>query len=116
MRRWLIFLLLVVVQFQYSWVLAAAYCQHESGSAAQHFGHHHHPHHAGAADGDAPLQVPGGGDGDCVACHAGIAGALSGFDWLPASGFGAETISPPAGPLPAPPTAPPERPNWSVSA
>ncbi|MCB5190783.1 hypothetical protein LG198_08605 [Methylobacillus arboreus] len=33
-----------------SWAVAGAYCAHEHGTAAQHFGHHDHEHHGDEAD------------------------------------------------------------------
>ena len=41
MRKFLFFVMAVVV-FQFSWIAIGAYCGHESGQAAQHFGHHQH--------------------------------------------------------------------------
>lgn len=44
MRRWFSILLLVLLPIQFSWAAAAAYCEHESGARADHFGHHEHDH------------------------------------------------------------------------
>ena len=49
MHRWLAIFLLVFLPLQSAWAAASVYCQHESGSAARHFGHHVHQH---AASGD----------------------------------------------------------------
>jgi hypothetical protein len=38
--RRFIYLVLTILALQLSWSAVAAYCQHESGRAAQHFGHH----------------------------------------------------------------------------
>jgi hypothetical protein len=38
--RRFIYLVLTILALQLSWSVVAAYCQHESGRAAQHFGHH----------------------------------------------------------------------------
>lgn len=38
-RRFLL-LVLTIFALQLSWTAVAAYCEHESGRAAQHFGHH----------------------------------------------------------------------------
>ena len=38
--RRFIYLVLTILALQLSWSVIAAYCQHESGRAAQHFGHH----------------------------------------------------------------------------
>lgn len=47
-----IFLILMVclIPFQITWAMAGAYCEHESGKAAQHFGHHDHVHSAPDSD------------------------------------------------------------------
>ena len=49
MRKWLAIVLLVFLPLQFSWAAVASYCQHETGAAAKHFGHHAHQHKA--ADG-----------------------------------------------------------------
>lgn len=38
--RRFIYLVLTILALQLSWSAVAAYCEHESGRAAQHFGHH----------------------------------------------------------------------------
>lgn len=38
--RRFVFLVLTILTLQLSWAVAAAYCGHESGRAAEHFGHH----------------------------------------------------------------------------
>ena len=44
MRRCLSILLLTFMPFQFSWAAVGTYCEHESGTRAQHFGHHEHKH------------------------------------------------------------------------
>ena len=44
MRRCLSILLLMFMPFQFSWAAVGTYCEHESGTRAQHFGHHEHKH------------------------------------------------------------------------
>ncbi len=69
--------LLIWFPFQISWAAVSSYCQHESGAAAQHFGHHDHVHHASAADdhggsdhkGKAGHSQNGSVDNDCASCH-----------------------------------------------
>ncbi len=118
MRRWLSILLLVFLPFQFSWAAVAGYCQHETGAAAQHFGHHDHQHQAAAdQDGTPDAKTLGGGiDGDCVACHASCAAAIFSTASLPASSSASFAIPWLPGNLTAPPLAHPERPNWSVLA
>jgi len=45
-RKFILFVMTVVV-LQFSWTAISAYCAHETGRAAQHFGHHQH---SGSAD------------------------------------------------------------------
>lgn len=40
LARRFIYLVLTILALQLSWSVVAAYCEHESGRAAQHFGHH----------------------------------------------------------------------------
>lgn len=42
MARRFLYILLAVMTFQLSWSVAADYCAHEVGRAANHFGHHEH--------------------------------------------------------------------------
>ncbi|MBN9422427.1 MAG: hypothetical protein BGO63_15135 [Candidatus Accumulibacter sp. 66-26] len=116
MRRWLATLLLVLLPFQFSWAAVGGYCQHETGAAAKHFGHHNHQHetHPGdAGEHETPKgNVLGAVDSDCSACHAASVAALPDFAALPAlaaSSFAIPWF--PASPA-APPDAQPERPNW----
>lgn len=113
-RLFLVFLLLAV-PIQMSWGAAGSYCQHESGDAAQHFGHHDHRHHPLPADskdeGKSPLQP----HADCAACHLNCPTAISASSvsvTLP-SGF---IVADP--PRPLSPMFPerPERPKWTPAA
>jgi hypothetical protein len=74
MRRLLTLLLIMLLPLQFSYAVAASYCQHESGNAAHHFGHHAHVHkvadhddHAGKGKSKSKLFV----DNDCTGCHWG---------------------------------------------
>lgn len=42
MARRFILILLAVMTFQFTWNVISNYCMHESGRAANHFGHHQH--------------------------------------------------------------------------
>ena len=53
-RRY-IYLVLTILALQLSWSVVAAYCEHESGRAAQHFGHH-------SSEADAHKLASGGKD------------------------------------------------------
>lgn len=50
LRRVVLLLMITLLPFQMSWAMAGAYCEHESGKAAQHFGHHDHVHTAPDSD------------------------------------------------------------------
>jgi len=84
MRKWLAIFLLVFMPLQLSWAAIASYCQHETGAAAKHFGHHDHQHKATDGKETAPDPAKtGGGDPDCASCHAGCSSALPGEVTLP---------------------------------
>ncbi len=71
MPRLFMIFLIVLMPLQLSWAAMASYCQHETGAAAKHFGHHDHQHKA--ADGKEKAPDPaktGGNDLDCASCHA----------------------------------------------
>jgi hypothetical protein len=117
MRRWLTILLLLFLPFQFSWAAVASYCQHETGTAAQHVGHHEHKHQVDANhDGVPDTSSTGSLDNDCGICHASCGVATFGdvatllvsrvsfaIPWTP-------------GNLTSPPDTPPERPNWLILA
>jgi hypothetical protein len=42
LRRTVSLVLAFVIAFQLSWAAAGTYCMHETGRAAEHFGHHAH--------------------------------------------------------------------------
>jgi hypothetical protein len=44
MRNLVVIFLLIFMPLQLSWVAVTSYCQHETGAAAKHFGHHTHKH------------------------------------------------------------------------
>ncbi|MDR0716401.1 MAG: hypothetical protein LBF50_03145 [Azoarcus sp.] len=118
MRRLFAIFFLICLPLQLGWASAAAYCAHERGAAADHFGHHAH----GQADetrgdsegGDGTTSLSGG---DCGFCHVACATAL-----LPdavrmaLAGVGqAHAASLYPWPRSAP-AAQPERPKWSRPA
>ncbi|MBC7945409.1 MAG: cobalt-zinc-cadmium resistance protein [Burkholderiales bacterium] len=73
MKRFALILLLLVVPVEASWAAVAAWCQHEQGQAANHFGHHDHKHQ-GTDDGS---DDPGKPHNDCGFCHFASAQSLS---------------------------------------
>ncbi len=80
MRRWLIVFMLLMVQLQFVWGAAAAYCGHEAtGSLAQHFGHHEHSHEGDDSRTLTPVEDSNGLGilhADCGSCHFGTSGTL----------------------------------------
>ena len=60
--------MLLALPFQFSWAMAAVYCQHEQGPTVQHFGHHTHQHQEAEPSGHKGQlsQV----HQDCGYCHA----------------------------------------------
>jgi len=113
MRRWFLILILFVMPTQFAWALAGDFCEHESGKAAHHFGHHDHEHQVDSK-GD-PSKSPQNTDNDCSTCLAGhvVAPPLS---MLPLSLIAAPIPHGPVDQLAtSAPLSLPERPNWSFS-
>ncbi len=116
MRRWLAIFLLVLLPFQFSWAAVAAYCGHESGTQAQHFGHHEHQH-ADHAKGVKHADPSGKGgssvlDFDCGHCHSTCC-SLPAMIGAPVSPLlAAEPLAPVHGPVRTLAQNPPERPQW----
>ena len=80
MRRWFLIFLLLMVQFQFVWGAAAAYCGHETSAAiVPHFGHHEHRHQGDDPRAPTPEEnsIGQGIDhADCGTCHLGTSGTL----------------------------------------
>ncbi len=74
MKR-LLFLLLILLPLQWSAAAVASYCQHETGMAAKHTGHHNHKHD-GSTNEETP-QPPAQTHNDCGMCHLNCGGAVS---------------------------------------
>ncbi|ELX11408.1 hypothetical protein DUF2946 [Janthinobacterium sp. HH01] len=114
MKKFLLILLLTILPIQYSWSMAAVYCQHEPAPVT-HFGHHGHHHQAQADDGadkTKPVKV----HSDCEVCHHAVQASLPGGAAL------ALAVAPDGH---APPLLPrylsyisdgPARPNWLLVA
>ena len=119
MARRLLFIVLTAFVLQLSWGMIGSYCTHETGKAANHFGHHQHQHKATAQDNAEPgtsLAKKSAPHVDCASC-AHIASAIIGLSpavvQLVVSGF----------PPPERDTSldslahtPPERPQWHAAA
>jgi hypothetical protein len=116
MIRRFVYLLLVAFTLQLSWGAVAAYCEHESGRAARHLGHHEHEApsaDAGDASGASKKASP---HTHCSSCsHAAL--AATGLDTgrahpLPV----AIAAAAPAVHISSAYLAPPERPQWLHAA
>lgn len=84
MKRLVIVFLLVFLPLQMSWGAVTAYCEHEQGTSAQHFGHHAHQHKSTADSAkqskDSKLKL----DPDCAFCHHGWVKLACGHVFIPA--------------------------------
>jgi len=122
MRHWLLVFMLVLLPIQSSWAAVATYCEHETGAAAKHFGHHDrwvhgHDHDQDDTDTDAAAgEVYEAGDLDCSHCHGQCAGMVAEFEAFIAgshtSRFGSAVDEQAL--LQA--LNPPERPQWALLA
>jgi hypothetical protein len=81
MKRLLLIFLLCVVPFQFAWATAGAYCQHETGAAPKHFGHHAHHHQANAEKTETSYKV-GKLHPDCGSCHGMSFALFQSLYWL----------------------------------
>jgi hypothetical protein len=128
MRRWLSFLLLVLLPFQFTWSVAASYCGHESAASTRHVGHHVHQHvdaavkdakasKASQSSSEAPLKAPAKLtlDTDCGTCHLSAAKSVPGVDAvLPVPA--AQVLTPiQAARFSTRAPDHPERPNWRIA-
>ncbi|KAB2964854.1 hypothetical protein [Zoogloea sp.] len=102
---------------QLSWSAVGAYCQHETGKQAGHFGHHSHEHKASEAetsrqaDSSASLSI----DEDCGLCHYNTLKILAqdGFGLVQSAVPSVLESSPHVFRTHIPPG--PDRPNWSAA-
>jgi len=117
-RKWLAIFLLVFMPLQLGWAAVASYCQHETGAAAQHTGHHDHQHKAvdGKAASPDPAKAALGSDPDCAFCHAGCASAVLSDVAVAAPADAAQNTSDHRAHLTWPPSERLERPQWRALA
>ena len=114
MRRWFTIFLLLLLPMQLSWAVGTAYCKHETGAAAQHFGHHEHQHTADADSADSnTLNATSSGDPDCGTCHAGCVSAIVPSMPLPVIGLSPDLHQSPPFQISSHTPSLPERPNWA---
>ncbi len=125
MRAFLIALLLLVVPLQASWAAVGGYCQHESGEAAQHVGHHEHQHESNFANDyvgkdiveeTTALNSLGIADSDCAVCHATATAILTTSIVPPHADILSASLSRPPDQALSAIAYPPERPNWLALA
>ena len=88
MKRFFLIFLLFALPLQISWAAMAAYCQHETGIASNHFGHHAHQHQT-QKDSETKKESPSSIDRDCAYCHLTHVGYFSFVSNLP-------SVSPPS--------------------
>ncbi|WP_228893937.1 hypothetical protein [Pseudoduganella aquatica] len=72
MVKRLIYMLTIAFALQLSWGVVSAYCQHETGKASRHFGHHQHEHKPGNVVADAEKSTPAKkvtAHPDCASCN-----------------------------------------------
>lgn len=115
MRRLFAILFMVFLPLQLGWAAVSAYCQHESGAAANHLGHHEHQHQASAGD-ESGSKVKGS-HFDCSFCQAASCTALpNGVGSTSAAVMASLAIAPPPMGLLAGHPSEPERPKWGLPA
>lgn len=114
MRRWFTIFLLIFLPLQATWAAAGSYCQHETGVAAQHFGHHEHRHQGSQSDegkaknSKAVFAV----DGDCDFCHPSCGAVLTEVSVVPSLPMTTVVIQLDKQNLLSAILSPPDRPNW----
>ncbi len=116
MRRWLVILILTLLPLQFSWAAVAVYCGHETGEAAQHFGHHEHQHtdHSKANQDDVPTDqnLPAGFHVDCGHCHGTCASMPAAVGDVSPLALASHPVTLVAGIVRTLAQSPPERPQW----
>lgn len=116
MKKLLLILLLTILPIQYSWSMAAVYCQHEPGQVS-HFGHHGHQHQALSDDGGSEPGKPSKqAHADCEVCHHAVQASAPAAD-APLMAAAGRIYAPPASPQYLSHIADgPPRPNWMLAA
>lgn len=112
-------MLIALFALQFSWSVVAAYCTHETGRAAGHWGHHPDTNasdHVASALKDKPSETPkNSGHSHCASCAHGTL-SIDSFAGI-AHPQVAEAAPVSTDVFLAPYyTAPPERPQWAAAA
>ena len=109
----------ILLPLQMSWAGVGAYCDHETDTVAQHFGHHAHKHAPGSQDSASYEPTAAGGfdpgfDPDCALCVLGCIAAMPCPLAVPAAAksFSHAIVLEPWKPV-LHVLSIPERPNWS---
>ncbi len=111
MKRLVIILILMLFPLQATWAAIGAYCQHESGATAQHFGHHAHQHKAD--EGKSKKSSLPKLDADCAfCCVSGIAHFVSSLHYIPIDTLSVTHALAASDALPSSLHERPERPKW----
>ena len=116
MRRWFAIFLIALLPLQFSWGAVASYCGHESGTQAQHLGHHDYQH-AVQAEVNAGDDLTNGAaqpasDFDCGHCHTPCCAAPAHAATLPPVAIASHSATPVEGSVRTLAQNPPERPQW----
>lgn len=115
MSRLLFLLLVLVLPLQSVWASAARYCQHETATNSEHFGHHEHQHKAAATeDSNKPAtDAKTITDLDCGLCHS--LGSVAAPVWVSTASLPVPAALPPPTlslPMASALLKAPERPKW----
>jgi hypothetical protein len=86
-RRLLIIFLMLLLPAQWTWAAVASACQHETGVAAQHVGHHEHEHQQAGPDAEQDRSAESNDqaptfDADCHTCHGACISILMPVDGM----------------------------------
>lgn len=115
MKKLLLILLLTILPIQYSWSMAAVYCQHEPAKVS-HFGHHGHHHQAQAGDGAEHQGKPGKAHSDCEICHHAVQASVTASDCVAAAAETSWYEAPPLFSYLSYISDGPSRPDWVLVA
>jgi hypothetical protein len=111
MKRFVLMFLMLLLPLQFSWAGVSFYCQHETGAAAQHVGHHAHQHQKSPDAGDDG-SAPGKAHADCGYCHLAHSCAVVAAVSVPAFSCDAAAIAAQPDTLSSHFSEGPERPKW----
>ena len=109
--------LVVALAFQFLWGTASAYCNHETGKASHHFGHHPHQHQQAESDKNGENSSSRSGvDPDCASCVHSPLGVFDVGTSVIAQAGSRHDVKSCRDVQPAPYLGQPERPQWNLAA